>query len=443
MSAGMSSTHERATALRGPMVWFSGDPTTDDATALQYDSDGVVVFQDGLIIARGTASAILPTLAEGTEVHHHPQGLIAPGFVDTHLHLPQLDVLGSYGEQLLDWLNRYTFPNEQRFADPAVCAEEARFFVQALLAHGVTTSCVFASVHAQSAEALFAEAERVQMRVLTGKVMMDRNAPDALCDTAQSAYDESKGLIARWHGRGRARYVVTPRFAPTSTPAQLEAAGSLMREFPGVHMQSHVSENVKEVSWVRDLFPAQQNYVDVYDHFGLLGRRSILAHGIHLTDAEWARLSETETALSHCPTSNLFLGSGLFDLRRARTGAHPVRVGLGSDIGGGTSLSPFQTMGEAYKVAHLRGDSHDAARLWWLHTAGAAQALDLGDHVGNLQPGFEADAIVLDWQHLPVMARRLGRSTDILDTLFFLAACGDDRVQKETWIAGKRVWQRE
>ncbi len=439
----MSSNNEGPTALRGPMVWFSGDPTTGDTAALQYDSDGIVVFQHGLIVARGTASALLPTLEVGTTVHHHPNGLIAPGFVDTHLHLPQIDVLGSYGEQLLDWLNRYTFPNEQRFADPAVCAEEASFFVQSLLAHGVTTSCVFASVHPQSADALFAEAERVQMRVLTGKVMMDRNAPAALCDTAMSAYDDSKRLIERWHGRGRARYVVTPRFAPTSTPAQLEAAGALMKEFPGVHLQSHVSENVKEVSWVSELFPHNTNYVDVYDHFGLLGKRSILAHGIHLTDSEWARLSETETALSHCPTSNLFLGSGLFDLRRARTGAHPVRVGLGSDIGGGTSLSPLQTMGEAYKVAHLRGDSHDAARLWWLHTAGAAQALDLEHHVGNLAPGLEADAIVLDWQHLPLISRRLSRSPDILDTLFFLAVCGDDRVQKETWLAGKRVWQRE
>lgn len=424
------------------MIWFDGSPFERGDDALQHDSDGLLVMRDGRIVARGPAHALWPEWSGRAEVVHHPTGLIAPGFVDTHLHLPQLGVMGAYGRQLLDWLRDYTFPNEARFADPQVCTQEAGVFLDALESHGVTTGCVFGTVHPGSVDALFEEALARDVRIIAGKVMMDRNSPDDLSDTAQTSHDESDALIRRWHGRGRIRYAVTPRFAPTSTPAQLEAAGALVAAHPGVHVQSHVSENLDEVAWVADLYPRARDYLDVYARCGLLGRRAIYAHGIHLTDAEWDTLHATDTALAHCPSSNLFLGSGLFDLARCAAGPQRVRVGLGSDIGGGTSLSPLRTMGEAYKVAQLRRHSVSAAKLWWLHTAGAAAALDLDTRVGNLQEGLEADVVVLDGTRLPLVAHRLQRVRSIEEQLFYFAACGDDRLIAETWVAGRRRFAR-
>lgn len=430
-------------ALRGPMIWFEGSPFEEGDSALKYDSDGLLVMEKGRIVERGTAAECLPRWRDRAEVVHHAHGLMVPGFVDTHLHLPQLGVMGAYGKQLLDWLTEYTFPNEARFADPDVCNTEARVFLDALMSHGVTTGCVFGTVHPQSVQALFAQCLTRNIRMVAGKVMMDRNSPADLSDTVQSSYDDSKALIEKWHGTGRIRYAVTPRFAPTSTPGQLEAAGTLVAEHPGVHVQSHLSENPAEVAWVADLFPKSASYLDVYQRYGLLGRRAIYAHGIHLQDAEWAALHETDTALSHCPTSNLFLGSGLFDLHRATGSDRPLRVGLASDIGGGTSLSPLQTMGEAYKVAQLRGHSISAAKLWWLHTAGAAEALDLQDRVGNLAVGLEADVVVLDARSVPLAAHRLSRARSIHEQLFYFAACGDDRLVSQTWTGGTCRWDRE
>ncbi|HCH63521.1 MAG TPA: guanine deaminase [Deltaproteobacteria bacterium] len=432
----------RRTALRGPMVWFVGSPFEQGDEALMYESDGLLIMEDGRFIERGPASALLPLWADRVTVTHHPHGLIVPGFVDTHLHLPQMAVMGSYGRQLLDWLTEYTFPNEARFHDPAVCADEASLFLDVLASHGVTTGSVFATVHPGSAQALFTQALRRNVRIVAGKVLMDRNSPEGLRDTAQQGYDDSQALIDAWHGKGRLRYSVTPRFAPTSTPAQLEAAGELVNQNPGVHIQSHLSENLDEVAWVRSLFPNASSYLDVYRRSGLLGRRAIYAHGIHLDSEEWALLSESETALAHCPTSNLFLGSGLFELDRAMSSSTPVRVGLASDIGGGTSLSPLQTMGEAYKVAQLRGHSVTAAQLWWLHTLGAAEALDMGSLVGNLAPGHEADAVVLDGAHIPLVAHRMAQVRSIHEQLFYFAACGDDRLVRETWIAGECAYNR-
>lgn len=429
-------------ALRGPMIWFEGSPFEHGDSALKHDSDGLLIIADGVITARGHAPSLLPGLAPDVEVVHHPGGLITPGFVDTHLHLPQLGVMGAYGRQLLDWLRDYTFPNEARFADPTVCDAEATIFLDALAQHGVTTGCVFGTVHRGSVDALFEKALARNVRIVAGKVLMDRNCPDNLSDTAQTGFDDSQALIDRWHGKGRLRYAVTPRFSPTSTPEQLEAAGALVARTPGVHVQSHISENTDEVAWVADLFPGSKHYLDTYARHGLLGRRAIYAHGIHLTDDEWALLHASDTALAHCPTSNLFLGSGLFDLARATTGPAPVRVGLASDIGGGTSLSPLQTMGEAYKVAQLRGHSVSAAQLWWLHTVGAAESLDMADKVGNLAPGMEADLVVLDGAHLPLVAHRLQRVQSVHELLFYYAACGDDRLVKETRVAGQVAWSR-
>ena len=427
-------------ALRGPMIGFVDNPCVVGPSALTHDSDGLLVMQDGHVIARGHAPELLAQWQDKVSPVHHPHGLIVPGFVDTHLHMPQVGVMGAYGRQLLDWLNDYTFPNEARFADPEVCVTEARVFVDALLSHGVTTGSVFCTIHPASVEALFTEAATHDMRMVAGKVMMDRNAPDNLRDTAQTGFDDSLALLRRWHGKGRARYSVTPRFAPTSTEAQLEAAQVLVASAPGVHVQSHVSENLDEIEWVRSLYPQDDHYMGVYARFGLVGRRAIHGHGIHLTDAEWALIQDTDTALAHCPTSNFFLGSGLFDLRRSI--AQEVRVGLASDIGGGTSLSPLRTMGAAYKVAQLRGHSVSAAELWWLHTVGAARALDMDDVVGGLEVGQEADAVVLDWSTVPLWSHRLARAKDIHELLFFLAACGDERAVAETWVAGKRVFRR-
>jgi guanine deaminase len=429
-------------ALRGPMIWFEGSPFEEGDEALRYDSDGLLVMQSGHIVDRGTAREVLPRLHERVEVVHKPQALIVPGFIDTHLHLPQMGVMGAYGRQLLDWLRDYTFPNEARFSDPTVCATEATAFLDALASHGVTTGCVFGTVHRQSVEALFSQALERHVRLIAGKVLMDRNSPDNLRDTAQTGHDDSLALIEAWHGRGRLRYAVTPRFAPTSTPEQLELAGALVAAHPGVHVQSHLSENLDEVAWVADLFPQARDYLDVYARYGLLGRRAIYAHGIHLSDAEWAILAETATAIAHCPTSNFFLGSGLFDLARATSGSTRVNVGLASDIGGGTSLSPLQTMGAAYKVAQLRGHSVSAAKLWWLHTRGSAHALDLHEQVGNLVVGGEADVVVLDGQHLPMVAHRLERVASIEEQLFYYAACGDDRLVAQTWIAGRLAFDR-
>lgn len=425
--------------LRGPMVRWQGNPTTDGSDALVYDTDGVVVMADGLIQDVGTAQAILPR-HPGARVLSRSDRLIVPGFVDTHLHLPQLGILGAYGHTLLDWLNAYTFPNEARFADFAVCAHEAEVFVAQLLGHGVTCASVFGSVHPASVDALFREGARLHMRLLAGKAMMDTNAPDDLRDTAAQSHDDCVALIDRWHGQGRLRYSITPRFAPTSTRDQLEVCRALLDRTDHLHVQSHLSESPAEVAWVAELFPENSHYLDVYEQYGLVGERAIHAHGIHLVDAEWERLAATNTALAHCPSSNLFLGSGLFDL--ARSQQEGVRVGLGCDIGAGTSLSPLRTMSEAYKVAQLRGHSVDAATLWWLHTAGAAQALALGDKVGNLAAGMEADVVVLDPAPTALAAHRLARVDDIHELLFFLAACGDDRSVDEVWVAGHRAWAR-
>jgi guanine deaminase len=426
------------TAYRAAILHCIDDPAEVGIEAsYQYFADGLLLVEDGRIAAIGPADDLLGTLDASVEIVEYKDALITPGFIDTHIHLPQTGMIGSYGERLLDWLITYTFPCEQQFADPAHSAQVADIFIKELLRNGTTTALVFGSVHKESVEAFFQAAHALNLRMIAGKVMMDRNAPDYLTDTAESGYADSKRLIERWHGKGRLHYAVTPRFAPTSTEQQLTLAGQLLNEFPGLYLQTHISENAEEVQWVKALFPERSGYLDVYDHYQLLGERSVFAHGVHLCDAECARLAETGSAIAFCPTSNLFLGSGLFNLPMAEK--HKVNVGVGTDVGGGTSFSILQTLNEAYKVMQMQGARLSPFKSLYLATLGGARALRLDDRVGSLQVGNEADFLVLDYHATPLLSYRLSQARDIAEILFVLMTLGDDRVVQETWSAGVRV----
>jgi guanine deaminase len=431
-------------ALRGTVVSWRDDPfLTDPAKALSIEPDGIVLCSDGLVEAVGPAEKLLKALPPGVAVTDYSGSLIAPGFIDTHVHYVQTAVVASYGTQLLDWLERYAFPAEIAFRDPAHAAAMAKVFCGELLRNGTTSALVFCATYPQSVDALFTEAERRGMRIIAGKVLMDRNAPDALLDTAQRGYDDSKALIARWHGHGRSLYAITPRFAGTSTPAQLDAAGSLWREHPDVLMQTHIAENRREIEWTAALFPEAKNYLDVYDRHGLIGRRAVLAHGVYLSEDEFCRCHESGTALAHCPTSNLFLGSGLFRIGAAKDPRRPVEVGLGTDIGGGTSFSLLATMGAAYQVAQLNGRTLSAVEAFYLATLGGARALALEDRIGTIAPGREADLVVLDPKATPLLALRNVRAESVEDQLFALMMLGDDRAVRATYVAGRPAHLRD
>ncbi len=428
-------------AYRAAIIHSIADPADVAVEAsYEYFEDGLMVVDNGKIIALGNAEDLLKTLADDVEIVSYQDALITAGFIDTHIHLPQTGMVGSYGEQLLDWLNTYVFPCEKQFEDPEHSAQVADIFLKELLRNGTTTALVFGSRHKESVEALFSAAEKLNLRLIAGKVMMDRNAPDYLVDTAESSYVDSKALIERWHGKGRLHYAVTPRFAPTSTPEQLTLAGQLLTEYPDLYMQTHISENLKEVEWVKALFPERKNYLDVYDHFNLLGERSMFAHGVHLCDQECERLAETGSAIAFCPTSNLFLGSGLFNLPMAEK--HKVNVGLGTDVGAGTSFSLLHTLNEAYKVMQLQGAKLSPFKSLYLATLGGARALRLDDKIGNLQPGSEADFVVLDYNATPLLAYRMSQATSIEERLFVLMTLGDDRTVSETYSAGELVHKR-
>jgi len=429
-------------AYRAAILHSLDDPALVGVQAsYEYFADGVLVVEDGRISALGAASEVLPTLADDVEVTHYPDALITPGFIDTHIHFPQTGMVGSYGEQLLDWLNEYTFPCEGQFADKAHADGVAQIFLKELLRNGTTTALVFGSVHPESVDALFEAAQALDLRLIAGKVMMDRNAPDYLTDTAQSSYAQSKALIERWHGKGRLHYAVTPRFAPTSSEAQLTLAGQLLREYPDVYLQTHLSENLQEIEWVKALFPERSNYLDVYDHYQLLGERSVFAHGVHLCDAECKRLAETGSAIAFCPTSNLFLGSGLFNLPQAER--FKVNVGLGTDVGAGTSFSLLHTLNEAYKVMQLQGEKLNPFKSLYLATLGGARALRLEDRVGTLQPGTDADFVVLDYNATPLLSYRIAQAKTFEEVLFVLMTLGDDRAVLQTYAAGRRVHSRD
>ncbi|MCZ8042505.1 MAG: guanine deaminase [Beijerinckiaceae bacterium] len=424
-------------ALRGRLLWFVADPHDVGEAAHRYVADGVLVIEGGIIRAVGPAEAILPTLPVGAEIIDHRPHLIMPGFIDAHLHMPQTQVIASYGAQLMDWLNRYTFVEEQRLAQQGHPEKLATFLLDELLANGTTTAVIYCSVHPQSAQALFAESERRNTRMIAGKVMMDRNAPEALTDTAQSSYADSKALIERWHCKGRQLYAITPRFVVTSTPEQMEAAGRLAAEHPDCHVQTHINENRAEIALANELYPEPGDYAGIYQHYGLLGPRSLLGHCIHMTDREWRRFAETGSVAVFCPTSNLFLGSGLFDWARAR--AEGVPVAVATDIGGGTSYSMLRTMSEAYKVLQLQGQSLSAFAALHAITLGNAKALKLDHLIGSLEPGHEADVVVLDASAQRAMAHRLETARDLGEELFVLVTLGDERNVVATYVMGERV----
>ena len=428
-------------AIRSSLLHCRRDPgLAGERAAIEAIDDALTLIDGERIAAVAPASALLPTLgAEVTILDRRGQWLL-PGFVDAHVHYPQVDVIASYGAQLLDWLDRYTFPAERAFADLAHATAAAEFFVDRLLENGTTTAAVFCTVHPGSVDALFTASEARGLGFIAGKCLMDRHAPPGLTDTPESGYRESKALIERWHGHARSRYAITPRFAPTSSDAQMRAAAQLAREHPDVYIQSHLAENRAELAWVAELFPGHRSYLDVYEHYGLLRDRALYGHCIHLDDADRARLSVTGARPVFCPSSNLFIGSGLYDLRQALAAGNAVA--LGTDVGGGTSYSMLRTLGEAYKVQQLLGTSLTPAYALYLATLGGARALGLDDEIGSIAPGKFADLALLDPQATPLLARRSGQREDPLDTFFAMMTLGDDRAISETWVAGRSVHRR-
>jgi len=407
-----------------------------DASAIEYFEDGLLLLEDGLVVEAGAADALLQQVGD-TPVEDYSGKLLVPGFIDCHVHFPQLDIIAGYGEQLLDWLNRYAYPVEQRFSDKNYADEVAGVFLDELLANGTTTALVFGTVHPHSADAIFNAAEVRGMRLIAGKVLMDQHCPEALRDTPESAYTDSQALIERWHGRGRLGYAITPRFALTSSAEQLAAAGRLASEYPDVWIHTHLAENTAEVEEITRLFPTSRSYLDVYDHHGLVRERSVFAHCLHIDDTDRQCMAAKGSAAAFCPTSNLFLGSGLFDLRALRDAS--VRCGLGTDVGGGTSLSLLRTASEAYKVLHLQDQALPAFRSLYLATLGAAEALYLDDKLGNFQRGKEADFVILDPAGTRLSERRASFATTLDEKLFALFMLGDDRHIAATWVGGERV----
>ena len=424
------------TAHRGEILHFLSDPAADGDEAVEYYADGIILIEDGFVSQLAPAEKAVLELGQDVDIITHSDGILVPGLIDTHIHYPQCEVIAAYGTRLLDWLETHTFPAEKKFGESAYADSIADFFLDELVRNGTTTALVFGTVHPESVDAFFEAAERRNLRMICGKVMMDRNAPESLTDTPVSSYEDSKSLIDRWHNKRRLGYAVTPRFAPTSSPEQLQQAARLIREYPDVYLHTHLAENKEECKWVAQLFPDSENYLDVYDRFELLGRRSIFAHGIHLSNGEWDRLHQTGSAIAHCPVSNLFIGSGLFDYGAALR--HDVKVGLGTDVGGGDNFSILRTINEAYKVQQLNGNNLSPFQSLYLATLGGAKALDLDHIIGNFSIGKEADFIVLDYKATPLIEFRLNHCKDIEEKLFALEILGDDRAVRETWIMGQR-----
>ncbi|MGR3465238.1 guanine deaminase [Limimaricola sp.] len=422
--------------LRARLLSFRADPAEAGDDAHDYVEDGALIVSEGRIEAMGDYATLAARAGDLPVIDHRPH-LIVPGFIDAHIHFPQVQVIASWGAQLLDWLNNYTFPAELGFSDPDHARRMASRFYDVLLAHGTTTASAFCSVAPESVEAYFAEAERRNMAMIGGKVMMDRNAPEGLRDTAQQGYDESRALIERWHGRGRALYAITPRFAITSTPAQLAAAGALVAENPGCYMQTHLSENRDEIAFTAELYPEARDYLDVYESHGLLGPRALLGHAIHLEPREIDRLAETRAHPVFCPTSNLFLGSGLFDDAGLR--ARGIQSGIATDVGAGTSYSMLATLNEAYKVLQLQGQKLHPLRAFHWITRGNAETLGLTDRIGTLDPGSDADVVVLDTRATDAMALRAETAETLAEELFILMTMGDDRAIHETYVAGRAM----
>lgn len=423
-------------AFRAAVLHFLDDPANElEPLHTEYFPDGILLIKDGYVEKIGSANELINSLPADCELIHYPEQLIIPGLIDTHIHYPQTDMIAAYGEQLLQWLETYTFPTERQFADQEHAREVAEFFLDELLRNGTTTALVFGTVHPESVEAFFAAAEARNLRMIAGKVLMDRNCPAYLQDTPETAYIESKALIEKWHGRGRLSYAVTPRFAPTSSREQLAKAGELLAEYPDVYLHTHLAENRDEVAWVAELFPESRSYLDVYQQYGLLRPRAVLAHCIHLDAADRECMASTSSAAAFCPSSNLFIGSGLFDLHATK--ANGVRVGLGTDVGGGNYFSLLRGINDAYKVTQLLGKKLSAFQALYLATLGSARALYLDDKIGNFVVGKEADFIVLNFKATPLIERRLQHCSSLHDTLFALLMLSDDRSVTASYVMGQ------
>ncbi|MBN9364093.1 MULTISPECIES: guanine deaminase [unclassified Devosia] len=426
----------KITILRGRVLSFLEEPQgRDDHASYRYIEDGAVVIGDGKILMVGEWNERAASHHDAAEIIDHRPNLILPGFIDPHIHFPQMQVIGAYAAALLEWLNTYTFVEEQRFGDEAHSTRIASRFFDELIRHGTTTAAAYCSVHPQSVDAFFGEAEKRNMLMVGGKVMMDRNAPPGLLDTPQSGYDDTKAGIAKWHGRGRAHYAITPRFAITSTHEQMAMAEALAREFPDLHIQTHVSENLAEIAYANELFPNYGDYVGIYEKFHLLGPKTLLGHCIHLSHRETEVISESRSVAVFCPTSNLFIGSGLFDYERQHE--RGVRIATATDVGGGSSYSMLRTMDEGYKVMQLRGQRLTPFRSFFHMTLGNARAMSLDGRIGSLEPGKEADIVVLDSSATPQMALRMETCGSLEQELFLLQTCGDDRAVVETYVMGK------
>ncbi|MCQ2003521.1 guanine deaminase [Rhizobium sp. NRK18] len=424
--------------LRGRLLSFRRAPADiSDTGSYLYEEDGGLLIENGRIAACGSYADVASKASSGVrEVDHRPH-LIMPGFIDTHLHFPQMQVIGSYAANLLEWLNTYTFIEEQRFADRAHAERIAVRFFDEMARHGTTTAVAYCSVHKTSADAFFAESLKRGTAMIAGKTMMDRNAPDALTDTPHCAYDDTRAVIAEWHGNGRNRVAITPRFAITSTPEEMEVAKTLAAEHPDLHIQTHLSENKDEIAFTCSLYPEAKDYTDIYARYGLLGPKSLFGHAIHLSDREADAMSESGSVAVHCPTSNLFLGSGLFPMKTYQRRDKPVRVAVATDIGGGSSYSMLRTLDEAYKIQQLLGERLNPLESFYLMTLGNAEALSMADEIGTLDPGTIADLVVLDASATPAMALKQEVNRTLTEELFLMQTMGDDRTIAETYIAGR------
>jgi guanine deaminase len=426
--------------LRGRLLSFKRAPQSlSDQESYSYETDGGLLIEGGKIIAAGSYADVKAKAPDNAEEVDHRPHLIMPGFIDTHLHFPQMQVIASYAANLLEWLNTYTFPEECRFVESAHAQKIATHFYDELIRHGTTTAVAYCSVHKTSADAFFAEAMKRGMCMVGGKVMMDRNAPQGLLDTPEMGYDETRAVIAEWHGKGRNHVAITPRFAITSTPQQMEAAGALAREFPNLHIQTHLSENHDEIRYTCELYPEAIDYTDIYAHYGLLGQKTLFGHCIHLSDREADAMSEAGSIAVHCPTSNLFLGSGLFPLKALSRREKPVRIGVATDIGGGSSYSMLRTMDEAYKIQQLLGERLNPLDSYYHMTLGNAEALSLADSIGTLETGTDADIVVLNAAATPAMALKMDVVKTLVEELFLLQTMGDDRSIIETYVAGNAM----
>lgn len=424
------------TILRGRVLSFSEEPEhADDSGAFTYIEDGAVVLADGLIEATCAFNALTDTDLAGARIVDHRPHLILPGFIDAHLHFPQMNAVGSWGAQLIEWLNTYTFPQEARFAEKAHAERMADWFINQLISQGTTTVATYCTVHKVSAEALFAAAGKKNYRLIAGKVLMDRNAPSQVLDTPQAGYDDTKALIAEWHGKGRIDYAITPRFAITSTPAQMETVATLIAEHPDCYVQTHLDENHYEIELTLGLYPKAKDYLEIYETYGMLGRKSLFGHCIHLNDRERAAMATSGSVAVFCPTSNLFLGSGLFD--EALMKSSGIRTAIATDVGGGTSYSMLRTLDEGYKVLQVQNQNLDPLRAFYWVTLGNARALSKQHQIGTLQPGTEADIVVLDSRATSTMAMRMETAASLREELFVLQTFGDDRSVVETYVSGK------